>query len=325
MATAQLSPFHNFWSDVFDFTPDEGCAAAAAAGQQPHCKHWQLLPAESGLQQVMGTLPSQVQPLMHLGPVEPAEAAAQGCSQADQQAVFCTAGELNNSQQVPGGCFEFILFPPAQHAAVQQWVRRQFTAPHQAAQPGSSTCVCSAGSMGAVAGSAAAAAVHPAGTTSTDDITLDAGDVPTEPQGSSSVQPLSNTGPVAANVEHAVAAVAAGMAGLAALPDQGCQLLLLRTNEAAVPTEVLHQMATAAGWSQAQVKQLTKQLTCAAKPAATAAAKAKQQQVCCIGLEVQCSSAGQKVDLCHEAATLGALCCGSIQAAKLFRNLGTDG
>ncbi|KAF6257092.1 tubulin binding cofactor C-domain-containing protein [Scenedesmus sp. NREL 46B-D3] len=59
MAAVQLSPMHNFWSDVYDFTPVEGAAAAAADGQGS--KNWRLLPGGTTLEQHMCQLPEQLQ------------------------------------------------------------------------------------------------------------------------------------------------------------------------------------------------------------------------------------------------------------------------
>jgi hypothetical protein len=101
--------------------------------------------------------------------------------------------------------------------------------------------------------------------------------------------------------------------------EQEQQPMLLRTNEAAVPAEVLQQIAAAANWSQAQVKQLSTSHT------AAKGQKQEKQRTCYTGVEVSCSSTEQQAALCRSAVLLGALACSSLQAAKLFRHLGTDG
>jgi hypothetical protein len=313
MAAVQLNPLHNFWSDVFDFTPAEGASS----------KHWQLLAAGTSLQQHMGQVPQQVQQLLPDRPIHYAQqhkpqqqqqqqqqqedakqqaAEHQGLTEQDQLAAFCTAGALCCLQDIPEGCFAFLLFAPGQHGAVLQWLAAQFSCPassSMAVEHSSNSSSSSGDVIGEVAGIAAV-----------EDITVDE---------CSGLQESSQAD-VATAAEPATEAATHARCKQQGEQQQQVRPLLLHTNEAAVPAEVLQQIAAAACWSQAQLKQLN-----AGKAAAVKTDKQDKQGACYIGLEVSCGSVEQQAALCSDAAALGALGCSSLQAAKLFRNLGTDG
>jgi hypothetical protein len=285
MAAVQLSPLHNFWSDVFDFTPAE-----AAAGEQSS-KHWRLLPAGISLQQHMGQLPEQVQQLLgHAAHDEQQhqQAAVQPLTEQDRQAAVCTAGALCSLQDIPEGSFAFLLFPPG-HAAVLQWLAVQFPCPASS----SPTSRRSSNGDG-----------HSdnAGIAEVDDIAID-----------------ECSAPAAADDDATQVASSQEQQEQQAQQQQECQQLLLHTNEAAVPAEVLQQIAAAAGWSHSQLKQLSASHTAAAK-----GVKQDKLHTCYIGVEVSCTSVAQQAAVCSGTASMGALACSSLQAAKLFRNLGTD-
>jgi hypothetical protein len=315
MAAVQLSPLHNFWSDVFDFTPAEGAAAGAAGAADS--KHWQLLPAGTSLEQHMRQVPQQVQQLLRQTQQEQPQdqqeleqpeqgsphqqAALQQLTEQDRQAVACTAGALCSLQDIAEGCFAFLLFPPGQQEAVLQWLATQFPCPAvgsngSLAPERDSRDESSSGGDGAVI-------------TAVDDVTVEECVV---------VEQSS------AAVAAAAAAACADTVSFARVEVQQQHPLLLRTNAAAVPVEVLQQIATAADWSQAQLKQLNAGHT-AAGAAAAKGQKQDKQLSFYIGVEVSCSSTEQQAAVCSSAVPLGALGCTSLQAAKLFRNLGTDG
>lgn len=311
----QLSPLHNFWSDVFDFTPAE--AAAAGAVELQSSKHWRLLPAGTSLQQHMGQLPKQVQQLLgqtahdEQQQQQEQQAAVQPLTEHDWQAAVCTAGALCSLQDITEGCFAFLLFPPGQQGAVLQWLASQFPLPASSSN---------SSSLAGRRSSSSDSHCDAAGVTEIDDITLD------ECPGSQEQDTAA-----AAEAEAAQPAADGNAAKVAACQEQQeqhqahqqqeqRQSLLLHTNEAAVPAEVLQQMAAAAGWSQAQLKQLA-----AGQAAAVKGDKHAKQRTCFIGVEVSCASVEQQAALSSSAAALSTLSCSSLQAAKLFRNLGTDG
>jgi hypothetical protein len=317
MAAVQLSPLHNFWSDVFDFTPAEGAAAGAAGVQDS--KHWQLLPAGTSLQQHMGLLPEQVQLLLgqtqqqeqlqHQPEVQqevqqaPEQQAAvlQLLSEQDRQAVVCTAGALCSLQDIPEGCFAFLLFPQGHQEAALQWLVTQFPCP---ASNSSASLAAMCGSKRESSSSSDADSA-----TAADDITVEE---------YSATEQSSRTAAVAGG--DTASLVSAEVQQQQQVQQQQMQQpMLLRTNEAAVPAEVLQQIAAAANWSQAQVKQLSTSHT------AAKGQKQDKQRTCYTGVEVSCSSTEQQAAVCSSAVPLGALACSSLQAAKLFRHLGTDG
>lgn len=158
MAAAQLSPFHNFWSSVFDFTP--AAAPTATAGQQQAAANWRLLPGSASVQQLLGdpVLPEAVQQLLgacnadnaaavssYIGTAAAAAAAAvkatvgevpgadsmpaaAALSQADCMCVIRTSRQHAHQQEqcvgssgTSSSCSLFVMFPAGQHTAALQW------------------------------------------------------------------------------------------------------------------------------------------------------------------------------------------------------------
>jgi hypothetical protein len=306
MAAAQLSPFHNFWSSVFDFTP--AAAPIATAGQQQADANWTLLPGSASVQQLLGdpALPEAAQQLLGASNADEAAAAAEAkkeaegpagdvlgadsmpapaLSQADCMCVIHTSKQQAHQQEQSAGSSStssslFVMFPAGQHTAALHWTHnniQQQQQQHQQQHQEAPQCQEQQQEAGA------AVAEPPAATdASPDDVNV----------GCSASDPV---GPAAA------AAAAAAV--------------VLHTNEASIPAAVLQQLATAAGWSKQQVKQL----------GVTAGVKGKAAAGACVGLEVACSTEEVRQQLCSNAEAVGALCCTSIAAAALFRDLGVDG
>ncbi len=104
LAACKLSPLHNFWSHIFDFTPAADKKAA----------NWRLLPAGTSAASVLGAaLPAEAAALVEAGQQLPAERAT----------ALSTWGErpLPDAAATP----LFLLFPPGQAAAVGELVAAQ--------------------------------------------------------------------------------------------------------------------------------------------------------------------------------------------------------
>jgi hypothetical protein len=313
MAAAQLSPFHNFWSSVFDFTPAAAPTATAAAGQQQADANWRLLPGSASVQQLLGApvLPKAVQQLLGASDADEAAAAAAAgstsigtaaaaaeaegpagdvvgadsmpapaLSQADCMCVIHTSKQQAHQQEQSAGSSStssslFAMFPAGQHTAALHWTHSNIQQQQQHHQQQHQEAPqCQAQQQEA---GAAVAEPPAAPDASPDDVNFCC----------SASDPV---GPAAAAV-------------------------VLHTNEASIPAAVLQQLATAAGWSKQQVKQL----------GVTAVVKGKAAAGACVGLEVACSTEEVRQQLCSSAEAVGALCCTSAAAAALFRDLGVDG
>jgi hypothetical protein len=343
MSAAQLSPFHNFWSDVFDFTP---AAAAAEAGSAQQQSNWRLLPDTPSLQELLRKRHVQKAVARQFGisddAVEPADASTaseslqlgKDASEGGQQAAYsvsvdaaagdgaaapaatvqavpavsvvseadrmCVIHSRRQQGQKAGGsdgisvCL-FALFPAGQHQAALQWVHSSIAQQQQHRWQGEQQQQQQKGSHHnsqkeqMVAAEACAAAADPAEVT----ISCSGTDGPTKE--------LEVADEVGAGAGAAAAAV------------------VLYTNEASIPAHVLQQIATAAGWSKQQLKQL------GATTAAPAKGKSSSSASMCVGVEVACKDEATRQQLRVAAEAAGALCCTSAAAAHLFRDLGVDG
>lgn len=345
MAMAKLNPFHNFWSDLFDFTP------AATPTSQQHQRNWKLLPTGTGLLQVMGRVPHEA--LMFLQQQDVTAGSNSLAAAADDMSRSST-GEValadyfrsSASSPDPG-----TTAGGAVDADTSSGVRGYLTAASAAAGPegplqedsielaldGNGTSGKSeqdgsapeadisyqpgGGRSSAVQDDSAeqAAALHRI-ELSKDDVQwviVTAGelcDVQQIPEGCFACL-LFAPGHRTQVLEWVAQQFGARISGAAA--SAGAQelsnsnkALLLRTNEAVIEPNVLKQVVAAAGWTN----DLTKELTAAA-----------QQQQTCIGLEIKCGNVEQRQQMTSQAEAMSGLCCSSLQAAKLFRNLGTDG
>jgi hypothetical protein len=338
MSAAQLSPFHNFWSDVFDFTP---AAAAAEAGSAQQQSNWRLLPETPSLQELLRKRHVQKAVARQFGifvdAVEPADASmaseslqlGRDASEGGQQAAYsvsvdAAAGDgaaapaaavqavpavsvvseadrmcvihsrRQQGQKAAGSdgisvCL-FALFPAGQHQAALQWVhssiaqqqQHRWQGEQQQQQKGSHH---NSQKEQMIAAEACAAAADPAEVT----ISCSGTDVP--------MQELEVADEIGA----------------------GAAAVVLYTNEASIPAPVLQQIATAAGWSKQQLKQL------GATTAAPAKGKSSSSASLCVGVEAACKDEATRQQLRVAAEAAGALCCTSAAAAHLFRDLGVDG
>lgn len=372
MAAAKLSPFHNFWSDVFDFTPASatadaavgagpGAAKAGSAQQQQH-GNWMLLPETASVQQLLGNpaLPAQVcrligilaapasAPLHTAAPADdvqrvgvsgasagvagdhqlgssaptavPADGAEEGAaaataasstsgavastssvaaeaglapvvSEADKMCVIHTS---RHPAQSSNHCL-FIVFPAWKHDAALQWVYSNITQQQQQQQLQQSQLY-------------QQQQRQPSQHTQ-------------QQQQQQTEQPCSAAAdPADIDVGFSATDAAAG-AGVGVIPAPA--IVVLHTNEASIPAPVLQQMATAAGWSKQQLRQLGATGPAASLPKGKGSSGSNAAMS--VGLEVVCCGEGTKQRLCSSAETVGALCCTGTAAAQLFRDLGVDG
>lgn len=398
MAAANLNPFHNFYSDVYDFTPaghtsagtaEIGASTAAAAAVQAPQPNWWLLPETASVQQLLANpqLPAAVQSMMGLNTAEAQSVAAADVSVAaiGPVSTTCTAppatassGSASSSGGADAGCIHskdsgsavqgvgsqgaaagglrdssvacqepllqaaaaaavvspadcmcvvhtlgnravcrgpgvvpssssccagpqdilFVLFPAGQHASALQWVhgnipgRHSLLHQHQQHQDHTPAVEPQQEEHSPVE------PVHDA----------DSGSAQVAADGCGASCDKTDSSGVAAQQADADAC------------EKAVAAVLLHTNAACIPAGVLDQLATAAGWTKQQMKQLV--ASAGARPSASTRTNGASA---CVGLEVMCSSSSRIQQLKEAAEVVGALCCTSVAAARLFRDLGMDG
>lgn len=331
MAAAGLSPFHNFWSNVFDFTPaaatawtagrgaSEGASAGgsaagpAAVPAQPSAEqqNWRLLEPTVLVRQLLGNpeLPAEVLQLM--GGVSDASAeaeAAAAATPADHSgSSTCSGGSAaadTAGLQSEPGCVVAAAAPAAAAAATAGDEEVAVTT-----IPSSKTAVGQHAVSSSLLDSAPVVALSQADRSCV--IHTHGKGLGAAAGGSSSNSESHGMFVLFPAGQHAAALQ--WVHDNTAQPQQEVSTAsagasCVHTNEASIPAAVLQQMGKAAGWTQKQMKQL-----------------GGVANATFVGLEVACSSESSRQQLRAAAEEAGALCCSSSAAARLFHDLGVDG
>jgi hypothetical protein len=347
MAAAQLSPFHNFWGDVFDFTPAGNSAApSAASAAQQDCSeqqqgNWTLLPSTATVAQLLGnpSLPDQVLQLLGVSAASPAagQPAGAACAAASSSHVVdssCEACACSTDADATALAVEEVTAAAAVASPVNA-VEGQGAA--EVCGPSQADCMCVIHTARASQQDAGVSSASGSNDASSQqlfvlfaagqqaaaldwvyrNITLphqqhhqqqQQRQAKQQQQGQEEIDSGAVSCSPCVGEQHALAC--------AALP-----VVLSHTNGASIPAAVLQQMAKAAGWTKQQLKQL-------GVTHAAAGAKGKSatgSTTACVGLEFVCADEGSRQQLEKAAADAGALCSSSMAAARLFRDLGVDG
>lgn len=111
LAACNLSPFHNFWSHIFDFTPPES--------GKPN--NWSLLPAGTTAETILGSMPEDVTQLVQAAVGSP-----------DEHAVYETMGDnreqSNQKAEGDASMRSLILFAAASRSKAHDFVQQQVVA-----------------------------------------------------------------------------------------------------------------------------------------------------------------------------------------------------